>query len=106
MIYPHKYTKVSFRGSNWVIEKRFNDFVALQQGLAREFRDKDVGALPKRRFFNRWDQGSTLNMLSSCSNRTRCHGISAAAPFDIHPRSGANLLGIREEILLQYPMIA
>eukprot|EP00904_Undaria_pinnatifida_P007506 jgi/Undpi1/3886/HiC_scaffold_16.g07254.m1 len=46
---------VSFRGSNWAIEKRFNDFVALRQGLAREFRDRDVGALPKRRFFNRFD---------------------------------------------------
>eukprot|EP00903_Cladosiphon_okamuranus_P021362 g19632.t1 len=46
---------VSFRGSAWVIEKRFNDFVTLQQGLSREFRDTDVGPLPKRRFFNRFD---------------------------------------------------
>ncbi|CAM9849611.1 unnamed protein product [Pylaiella littoralis] len=46
---------VSFHGSVWVIEKRFNDFVALQQGLQREFRDTDLGALPKRRFFNRFD---------------------------------------------------
>lgn len=45
--------KVSFRGSNWVIEKRFNDFVTLHQGLSREFRDTDLGPLPKRRFFNR-----------------------------------------------------
>eukprot|EP00752_Nemacystus_decipiens_P009113 g8137.t1 len=46
---------VSFRGSVWVIEKRFNDFVTLQQGLSREFRDTDLGPLPKRRFFNRFD---------------------------------------------------
>ncbi|CAM9483241.1 unnamed protein product [Ectocarpus sp. 12 AP-2014] len=47
--------EVSFRGSNWVIEKRFNDFVTLHQGLSREFRDTDLGPLPKRRFFNRFD---------------------------------------------------
>ncbi|CAM9090654.1 unnamed protein product [Scytosiphon promiscuus] len=47
--------EVSYRGSNWIIDKRFNDFVALHQGLSREFRDADLGPMPKRRFFNRFD---------------------------------------------------
>ena len=74
MIHPHKCAQVSFRGSNWGIEKRFNDFVALQQGLAREFRDKDVGALPKRRFFNRWDQGSCNQRSKRCSKTRATYG--------------------------------
>ncbi len=41
----------------WVIEKRFNDFVTLYQGLSREFRDIDLGPPPKRRFFNRCVRG-------------------------------------------------
>jgi PX domain len=45
--------EVSFRGANWQIEKRFNEFMNLNQQLRRQHPHANLGSVPQKRFFGR-----------------------------------------------------